>query len=389
MGNLKNDILDQSSGTVNNQEKDKKKYDPASTTTDSSKNISLKQVQLREGKFLRTARLQTYSNWPHTTPHREVMASSGWFSCNQGDRVICIYCNTIFYQWTKNDDPYEAHARLAPKCPFVLSLPMLSSSPTKDIPCITQNPEGIFEPRHKELSGIFLREKTFENPNWKQVLPSISDLAQAGFFYSGIDSTVTCFYCGGSLHHWSDKDNPKIEHSRWFPNCLYAKQFCGEDLHYRIQIHKKKIENIKHPIDKNTLMRFLNARLDLPHVRRLIGKYSLQIVRKCLVDQFRINRDDFESENDFEVACLIVQKQLAVYSSDPSKATIPSKGRTSMNVVKSSETKPDLCVVCLTKERELACMPCGHFSTCVPCGYALTSCPLCRTTVASFIRINF
>ncbi|CAF4854486.1 unnamed protein product, partial [Rotaria sp. Silwood2] len=57
------------------------------------------------------------------------MISAGWFSCNINDRVICIYCNTIFHEWTNNDDPIEVHKRLSPKCPFVISMPLVNNSP--------------------------------------------------------------------------------------------------------------------------------------------------------------------------------------------------------------------------------------------------------------------
>jgi hypothetical protein len=41
-------------------------------------------------------------------------------------------------------------------------------------------------------------------------------LVRAGFFYIGIKTIVTCFYCNGSLQNWGPNDNPMIEHARWF-----------------------------------------------------------------------------------------------------------------------------------------------------------------------------
>ncbi|CAF4088486.1 unnamed protein product, partial [Rotaria sp. Silwood2] len=46
------------------------------------------------------------------------------------------------------------------------------------------------------------------------------------------------------------------------------------------------------------------------------------------------------------------------------------------------------CFICLTEEKQLACMPCGHLCACVPCGYALRSCPICRQKIQFFVRIN-
>lgn len=45
------------------------------------------------------------------------------------------------------------------------------------------------------------------------------------------------------------------------------------------------------------------------------------------------------------------------------------------------------CVVCCEKEKQLACIPCGHLAVCVLCGHSLRSCPMCRTTIEAFVRI--
>jgi hypothetical protein len=50
------------------------------------------------------------------------MIEAGFFYCNVGDRVICIYCNLICQQWAPHiDDPWEVHETLSPHCPYVKS----------------------------------------------------------------------------------------------------------------------------------------------------------------------------------------------------------------------------------------------------------------------------
>jgi hypothetical protein len=51
----------------------------------------------------------------------------------------------------------------------------------------------------------------------------------------------------------------------------------------------------------------------------------------------------------------------------------------------SSPTNP--CVLCLTEEKRLACIPCGHLATCVPCGHSLRLCPICRREIEAFVRV--
>lgn len=47
--------------------------------------------------------------------------------------------------------------------------------------------------------------------------------SEAGFFYTGKDDETICYYCGGGLKDWDEeKDNPWIEHARWFPKCPFV-----------------------------------------------------------------------------------------------------------------------------------------------------------------------
>ncbi|CAF4453962.1 unnamed protein product, partial [Rotaria magnacalcarata] len=47
------------------------------------------------------------------------------------------------------------------------------------------------------------------------------------------------------------------------------------------------------------------------------------------------------------------------------------------------------CNLCLTEEKCLSCIPCGHVATCVPCGHSLRSCPICRSEIKAFVRVYF
>jgi hypothetical protein len=349
--------------------------------------LSPKRHSLNEIEFIQTARLQSYTNWPHFTPSRDVMSSNGWFYCGVSDRVLCIYCNTICHQWTNTDDPEEVHKRLSPQCPFVLST---SPSSLKDSPSIiSQSLLGTFKPHHKTMCEISRRLETFDNPTWTQTSPSAIDLAQAGFFYSGSGNSVTCFYCNGSLHKWGDKDDPKIEHGRWFSNCIYARHLCGDRLHNKIQMAKAQFAKKKNEIDEDTLSRLVNARIDLPFVQRLRTQYPLSVIRRCIEDQWKTNGDDFASDDDLAMACFIFKKQVDIIRVNQDKMIIPSQSQMSVSSSGASSIKLEECLVCLTEERQIACMPCGHLCTCVPCGYSLRSCPICRQEIQSFVRINF
>ncbi|CAF1065672.1 unnamed protein product [Rotaria sordida] len=342
-----------------------------------------KKYFLNESESLKQVRIRSLSHWPHFTPSCESMISAGWFSCNVNDRVICIYCNTICHGWTINDDPIEVHRRLAPQCPFILSMPSIEHLPK----IINDIFNEKFEPTHPTMAEISRREATFSNAAWSESSPNIEDLVRAGFFFSGIKNTVTCFYCNGSLHKWGADDNPMIEHARWFSQCTYAKHLCGDELYKKIQLSKKRIL-IENKIHQNELSQLVAARIDLPVVERLRSQYRLPIIKRCIEDQLRIKQDDFLTDIDLSTACLILQKQIDHIKGCQDKIIVPSKHQQLETSSLSSKQSLGECLICLTEEKQLACMPCGHLCACVPCGYALKSCPVCRQKIQSFMRIN-
>jgi hypothetical protein len=211
---------------------------------------------LNEIDLVKQMRKRTFSHWPHrTSPTSAQMIEAGFFNCNVGDRIICLYCNLICQQWVPNsDDPWEVHRTLSPKCPYVIatlkrretsSIRIVNEQSTREnaIGSTNTDPfrfnEIVYTAAcHTAYIEIPRRHASFAAwPNENS--PSVDDLVRAGFFYTGTKTIVTCFYCNGSLQNWGANDNPTIEHARWFPHCAYAKQLCGAELHRKIQESKR------------------------------------------------------------------------------------------------------------------------------------------------------
>ncbi|CAF1600290.1 unnamed protein product [Didymodactylos carnosus] len=279
------------------------------------------------------------------------MIDAGFFNCNVGDRVICIYCNVILQQWTTNDgEPSEIHKILSPNCPFAKSI-LTTNTSSNNIRILNETSQ------QSSLSPSTLTATDFSKTNfirsneivltaacnlgyievtkrhasfntWPQEpLPSVESLVKSGFFYTGTKTIVTCFYCNGSLQNWGPNDNPMIEHARWFPHCAYARQLCGDDLYQKIQASKRAAqertrtneqqtpsssninENSNNGInnstkngtnansrqlqipDESTLSRLVAARLDLPISQHLLNKnIKLSIIKRCYEDQLRLKR---------------------------------------------------------------------------------------------------
>ena len=218
-----------------------------------------RQIKLVETNILQAVRQRTFSNWgDKTIPSKEQMITAGFFHCNVGDRVICLYCNIICQHWQGEiDDPVEVHKVISPHCGYVRSILaqersssviVLNESSTNNTNnrsiLLSQANSGQFDqivatsPCHSNYASIPSRQATFST--WStEASPSVDDLVRAGFFHAGVRNSVTCFYCDGSLQNWSKQDDPLIEHIRWYSSCAYAKQLAGIELYNKVQEAKR------------------------------------------------------------------------------------------------------------------------------------------------------
>uniref|UniRef100_A0A5F9DB69 RING-type E3 ubiquitin transferase n=1 Tax=Oryctolagus cuniculus TaxID=9986 RepID=A0A5F9DB69_RABIT len=60
-------------------------------------------------------------------------------------------------------------------------------------------------------------------------------LAAAGFFHTGQQDKVRCFFCYGGLQSWERGDDPWTEHAKWFPRCQFLLRSKGRDFVHSIQ----------------------------------------------------------------------------------------------------------------------------------------------------------
>lgn len=89
------------------------------------------------------------------------------------------------------------------------------------------------------------RLKSFET--WCQNLiqkPEV--MVDAGFFFTGQNDKVICYFCGGKLKDWSPEDIPWFAHARYFPFCPYVLLRKGETF-----VQSVISESCEIAIDKN------------------------------------------------------------------------------------------------------------------------------------------
>ncbi|CAF2117337.1 unnamed protein product [Rotaria magnacalcarata] len=79
----------------------------------------------------------------------------------------------------------------------------------------------------------------------------------------------------------------------------------------------------------------------------------------------------------------------SISKSAASSAQIETKTTEQTNIIEDRKQSipSNPCLICLTEEKQLACIPCGHMTACVACGHSLRSCPICRREIEAFFRI--
>lgn len=393
------------------------------------------------------ARKYTFLNWPTITPSATQMATAGWWYTNIADRVICVHCDAMFHNWTENDNPYDIHRLKSPQCYFIRMDEVHHKGQGRELPVVNTSLSGISSAQaiagavHADFALVSRRRATFEklSESIQSQLPPIDSFVDAGFFYAGEETIVRCFYCNGALRRWQPNDEPKIEHARWFPHCAYIRQFIGENLYQAIQRKNRELraqQSLQEaagnksgvtnatkytPWTNEEIERMVKARLDLPIVEKLREEnVSMAIIRKVLDMQLRFKKDDFRSDLDLRIACLILDKQVKLINGNEGNiliarnwlkvyvekqtneheneypilstkqievAPITDRNSTRPRVSTKPSDESRLCAMCLATERQVACLPCGHLTSCVACGHSLKTCPLCRAPVKAYVRV--
>ncbi|AKR17350.1 IAP-3 [Urbanus proteus nucleopolyhedrovirus] len=170
-------------------------------------------------------RLKTFVNWTSDCVTPEALAKNGFYYLGVGDETRCAFCKVEIMRWQHGDDPMLDHKKFAPQCKFAYN--GYDTCGMFDLSNVAKQ-QNAFKPINTEYRNISTRLKSFDD--WpKSLQQKPTQLAEAGFFYSGRGDKVVCFYCDGGLKDWETDDDPWHMHARWFPNCQYVKLIKGKD----------------------------------------------------------------------------------------------------------------------------------------------------------------
>ncbi|NWY55728.1 BIR7B protein, partial [Chionis minor] len=207
--------------------------------------------QLFESSMRNEARrLRTFQQWPGTSPvSARDLVKAGFFFVGPRDEVQCFCCGGVLKDWGPGDCPIAEHLKFFPSCKFICgedvgnqeTLPLQEIFDTVDGQLLSLL-QGIDSeetalpnaPEYPEMVTEEMRLTTFRTwPQYTDMHPE--QLARAGFFYTGQDDVVRCFYCDGGVRNWSYGDDPWREHAKWYPGCEFLLQSRGREFVSSVQ----------------------------------------------------------------------------------------------------------------------------------------------------------
>ncbi|KAH8379011.1 hypothetical protein KR009_002615 [Drosophila setifemur] len=234
--------------------------------------------------------------------------------------------------------------------------------------CRAPAASGNYFPEYPEYAVEAVRLRTYEAwPRNLQQKPH--QLAEAGFFYTGVGDRVRCFSCGGGLKDWDVDDEPWEQHALWLSQCRFVRLMKGQKF-----------------IDA------LASKPDPAEQKAEVSSSSSSLVEDVATSS---RSTEIEEEEQQEVA---VSGDVAPSSSAANRifekivqASAAASNGNSNNSSGGSPSIPEekLCKICYGAEYNTAFLPCGHVVACAKCASSVTKCPLCRKPFTDVMRVYF
>lgn len=287
----------------------------------------------------------TFVGFPQDCPVSVLaLAQAGFIYTGEGDKVKCFSCHTTVEGWMPGDSALERHKQLSPSCKFITESAYLESNmdpfaqnyenrtengtSNSALPCALDDPDveadyllrtrqvvdmsDSLYPKNRAMWSEETRLKSFHNwPLNGQLTPQ--ELANAGFYYTGVGDQVACFCCGGKLKNWEPTDRAWSEHRRHFPKCLFV---LGRDVgnvssdSIPAELGVSGLNNAQHP--RNPSMAKYGKRL------QTFSSWIYPVDKEQLAEAgfYSVGKPDLEITNTFYKE--IVHEEVSCYEKNPS-----------------------------------------------------------------------
>ncbi|KAL3882698.1 hypothetical protein ACJMK2_029011 [Sinanodonta woodiana] len=393
-------------------------------------------------------RLSTFRNWRHCLDPK-MLAENGFFYQGVGDTVACYFCGVALMHWGTDDDVLLEHLKLSPDCGYLVKSlgtrtihqyldPVQDGVTARDFS--TANPEKQMTrplaesfvhhsrtPRNPSYQSFGVRVSTYPRfPNYNDI--NINDLAEAGFYYTGTDDLVRCYWCDLGLKEWEFGDDPYFEHAKYLPDCnhlltLKGKQFiasvqrtykpnlqelnvcAGEVNTNGVAREEKERDHKNHsPVKTKALHLELETGqhitildvLDTPAAKSILEHgYSKEIV-KAAIRKLQIKDQSFPTAMQILDVILqaedngmdLVTQDLVLLDIQKAEALKGSKDEESIELLAENHRLKSLmlCKQCQARNRTILFLPCSHIDLCDICAKETDVCLKCKQQIKQKVK---
>ncbi|XP_037908821.1 death-associated inhibitor of apoptosis 1-like isoform X2 [Hermetia illucens] len=354
-------------------------------TADTSPPISYKSLEMPLSSTLlnaETERIKTFEGrWPLSWMDMNLLAQTGMYYTGTDDTVKCNFCGVEIGRWEETDHPVTEHMRWSPNCPLMrrrptANIPLDEVVLDRILPPATYDVCGGTEvldirpqaypedsimqpirfPDHPEYAIETARLRSFAE--WPRTMKQKPEqLADAGFFYTGIGDRVKCFSCGGGLKDWDESDDPWEQHALWLGNCHFLK----------LNKTQKYIDSV---IAKFKSSKESETKNEGSNTSNTSG----------------VSSDEEHSSQELEAA---KDDELNSIESERKGGSFELHDKCRHSHKKKAIPDEKVCKICYVNEYNTAFLPCGHVVACVKCASSVTKCPMCRQPFSNVMRVYF
>ncbi|ELT89195.1 hypothetical protein CAPTEDRAFT_97699 [Capitella teleta] len=288
---------------------------------------------------IETLRLASFDQWPSDAGARPIALAAAGFYHSGGPNsceVTCFSCDLSVSQWEPHQDPLAVHRQLAPHCPFLngktgaasravpenISLEVYDENLSLEDYIRTRPNLGFLN----RMRSMKKRTATYEDWTYGH-RQSANALAEAGFFFTGVQDHTQCAFCRGVLHSWESTDNPWEEHKKHFPSCPFV---LGR------QIDQKK-------------------------------KAPETIMTAATVEAHDLNSGELR---------VWYNMPLIYFKTDERR-----------HVKRKRVNEHIFCEVCMHRDCNVVFLPCRHLVCCTLCTDGLKRCPICHTRIKRIVSV--
>ncbi|KAL8586655.1 hypothetical protein ACOMHN_040163 [Nucella lapillus] len=246
---------------------------------------------------------------------------------------------------------------------------------------------GIYtqEPKRPDFAIASTRVNTYTNwPHSETHSPE--DLAEAGFYFVGVDDLVRCFYCKGGLKSWSTSLRPWVEHARFYPRCPFVGQVKGQEFIEVVQQLNQKQEDISDAKVEEELKKRQAASEQGATLAAETSEGETEMEQNLLgavggaMDGATGGADDEATVHQIALAAA----EGNITKTDETHLEKVYEKLEDENVKIKNER---MCKICQVEEVGILFLPCGHLVSCSQCAPALRTCAVCRQRVKGRVRV--